>query len=191
MKKTYFILLIVLIFHCKSNATVYPVDFDAHANVTCQVGDTLRFYTVNWTTYQFDLYINQNLIASNLTPGAGGKIYDYVAQLMDTCYGLTNTDGLFIQKSIHVNNGTTGILQNSGKIVGSVYPNPVNVNFVIETNTSETQNLQIFDVTGKMVLNQTVNGKVNIDASNLDNGVYFMQVKTKQSATSQKIIVQH
>ena len=51
--------------------------------------------------------------------------------------------------------------------------------------------LQVFDVTGKIVLSQNINGKTNIDASGLDNGMYFIQVKTNNNISIQKIIVQH
>ena len=73
----------------------------------------------------------------------------------------------------------------------TIYPNPNNGSFIIETNSSEQQAMQIFDITGKMVLNQNINGKANIDSSDLDNGVYFVQVKTKENISTQKIIVQH
>ena len=75
-------------------------------------------------------------------------------------------------------------------LILAVYPNPNNGNFIIETNSREQQAMQMFDITGKMVLNQNINGKANIDASGLDNGVYFVQVKTRENISTQKIIVQ-
>ncbi|MFI5142049.1 MAG: T9SS type A sorting domain-containing protein [Bacteroidia bacterium] len=36
-----------------------------------------------------------------------------------------------------------------------------------------------------------VSDKTIINVSNLNNGVYFLQVKTNQSSYTQKIIVQH
>jgi len=87
---------------------------------------------------------------------------------------------------------TVGIQQFKNDIQLTVYPNPSNGNFAVETNyTTEKQNLQLFDVTGKMVLSQTLNNKANINASSLDNGVYFLQVKTNQNISTQKVIVQH
>jgi len=71
-----------------------------------------------------------------------------------------------------------------------VYPNPVTTNFVIETNILETQTIQIFDVTGKLVLSQNTNTKANVNASALDNGVYFLQAKTNTTISVQKIIIQ-
>ncbi|HXU27037.1 MAG TPA: T9SS type A sorting domain-containing protein, partial [Bacteroidia bacterium] len=80
-------------------------------------------------------------------------------------------------------------ITNIGKV--TVYPNPTNSNFIIETNSNEKQTLEIFDVTGKMVLNRNITGKTNIDVSSLDNGIYFIQVKTNENISTQKIIVQH
>ncbi|HTA63476.1 MAG TPA: T9SS type A sorting domain-containing protein, partial [Bacteroidia bacterium] len=58
----------------------------------------------------------------------------------------------------------------------NIYPNPINNNFTIETNNTDKQTLQIFDVNGKLVLTQTINGKTNIDASNLAEGVYNLSL---------------
>lgn len=111
-----------------------------------------------------------------------------------TIYYVTKTQGTNVFKdtvTVYVIGGV-GIQQVAGNNMQiKIYPNPNKGNFLIETNTTEEQTLQIFDVTSKMVLNQNINGKTNIDASNLDNGMYFIQVKTKENIYKQKIIVQH
>ena len=84
-----------------------------------------------------------------------------------------------------------GIEKYSGSTEANIYPNPSNGNFVIETNQTEKQTLQIMDVTGKLVLQQIINGKSTIDASSLDNGIYFVQINTSESFYIKKIIVQH
>jgi len=84
-----------------------------------------------------------------------------------------------------------GIEKYSGSNEANIYPNPSNGNFVIETSSTDKQSLQIIDITGKLVLQQTVIGKTTIDASSLDNGIYFMQLNTGEGFYSKKIIVQH
>jgi PKD repeat protein len=84
-----------------------------------------------------------------------------------------------------------GIEKYNASIEVSVYPNPNNGNFVIETTSIEKQTLQIVDVTGKLILQQTINGKTIIDASSLDNGIYFVQLNISEGFYSKKIIVQH
>ncbi len=122
MKKLILVFAILIICN-KSNATIYPINFDVPTNVTCQAGDTLRFYTVNWTSYTFDVYINYNIIANNITPGLNGKIYDHVAQISDTSYQLTNSFGLILDRSIIVNN-TVSIQNNDSIIAYTISPTP-------------------------------------------------------------------
>ena len=83
-----------------------------------------------------------------------------------------------------------GINSFANNINITLYPNPNNGNFVIETTSIEKQTLQIVDVTGKLVLQQTISGKTIIDASSLDNGIYFVQINTGEGFFTKKIIVQ-
>ncbi|MFI5141624.1 MAG: PKD domain-containing protein [Bacteroidia bacterium] len=85
---------------------------------------------------------------------------------------------------------SNGIEKYTGSTEVNIYPNPNNGNFVIETNLSDKQTVQILDVTGKLVLQQTINGKAIIDASSLDNGIYFVQLNTSEGLFTKKIIVQ-
>jgi uncharacterized repeat protein (TIGR01451 family) len=99
---------------------------------------------------------------------------------------------ILTNSTLNTINSLSGIKNMTAKQNGIlIYPNPNNGNFIIETSSTEPQAMQIFDITGKMVLNQNVNGKTNIEASRLDNGIYFIQVKTKENISTQKIIVQH
>jgi hypothetical protein len=76
----------------------------------------------------------------------------------------------------------------SAKNILSLYPNPTSSNFKLNYSIS---NLKIFDITGKLV--KTYNGNFNkgfsFDISNLNQGIYLVQVKNdlKQSLTSKLI----
>lgn len=69
----------------------------------------------------------------------------------------------------------------------SIYPNPANESFVIETNTNQKQTLHIFDITGKLVLTQTIYGTTIIDASNLSQGVYY--INNNQNIINKKLVI--
>jgi type IX secretion system substrate protein len=86
--------------------------------------------------------------------------------------GCTNTDTL---TQIVINCATTGITTHSTQNI-SVYPNPAQNNFTIETTDTEKQTVSIFDVNGKLVLSQTISGKTTIDVSNLNAGVYNINI---------------
>ncbi len=79
-----------------------------------------------------------------------------------------------------------------------VYPNPNNGTFTINTNTpfTHTINVSLLDKTGRRVYTKTVdptkysNG-LNVDASTLVDGVYFVIVESNDGIYSQKIVVVH
>lgn len=70
-----------------------------------------------------------------------------------------------------------------------VNPNPSNGMFTIETNVAEKQMVFIFDVNGKLVFNQFMNGKAIIDASSLNAGVYSLNITSKQGSVTKKLVV--
>ncbi len=177
MKKLILVLAILIISN-KSNAAIYPINFDAAINVTCQSGDTIRFYTINYTAFIFDVYINYNLIASNLTPGLNGKIYDYVAQIGNTSYQLTNSFGLTLDKSITVNNIVS--IQNYNSInTYNISPNPFSTSTQISFDkTYQTLDLSLIDLQGKIIQQKSYHdcNKINLDRAGIATGFYFLRV---------------
>jgi len=91
--------------------------------------------------------------------------------------------------SNQTNNRTSGIekITNSQQI--SVYPNPANTNFIVETTLTEKQQLQLVDVTGKIVFSQTITGKTTIDASLLNDGVYNITIIGNGSVANKKLVI--
>jgi type IX secretion system substrate protein len=90
-------------------------------------------------------------------------------------------------------NNTTNIANNHlvNSLV-SIYPNPSNGNFVVETNSTEKQTIQLFDINGKLVLNQTINGKTNIDVSNLAEGVYNLSlINSEWFVVNKRVVILH
>jgi hypothetical protein len=72
-----------------------------------------------------------------------------------------------------------------------VYPNPAQNNFTIEVSSDEKQTLSVYDITGNQVLQQTITETTTINASNLQNGMYFIQLTNRAGTNTQKLIVQH
>ena len=70
-----------------------------------------------------------------------------------------------------------------------VYPNPNNGTFTIETNGTAKQSMQIFDVNGRMVLNQAINGKTSIDAGSLNEGVYTISIISAEGTVTKKLVI--
>jgi hypothetical protein len=83
-------------------------------------------------------------------------------------------------------NATMGIEQLKNKEVEvSVYPNPAADKVYIETKAIIESKL--LDLLGKEVI---ITQEKEIDVSNLQQGVYFLSIKTSSGALTKKIIVQ-
>ncbi len=71
----------------------------------------------------------------------------------------------------------------------SIYPNPNNGSFVIEPNTNTKQTVMVYDVTGKLVLSQTINGKAIIDANGLNEGVYNLSISSNEGIANKRLVI--
>ena len=71
----------------------------------------------------------------------------------------------------------------------SIYPNPNNGSFVIEPNSTTKQTMQVYDVNGKLVVSQTINGKTTIDASNLNVGVYNISLQSNEGLVNKRLVI--
>jgi type IX secretion system substrate protein len=61
--------------------------------------------------------------------------------------------------------------------------------FIIETNSSEQQILHIYDINGKLVLTQSINGKTDIDARSLNEGIYNISIISDESVINKKLVI--
>jgi hypothetical protein len=102
------------------------------------------------------------------------------------------------QLAVLLNCTNIGIEKFSDQQKISFYPNPTTGKFIIETNSTEKQNIQLFDINGRLVLQQTIQPIPNpsrertaaeIDARNLDNGIYNLTVKSSSGITNKKLVL--
>lgn len=70
-----------------------------------------------------------------------------------------------------------------------IYPNPAKNNFTIETSTTEKQTLQIFDVNGKQVLMQIINGTTTIAVDNFSQGVYNVSLTSSTGIANKRLVI--
>jgi uncharacterized repeat protein (TIGR01451 family) len=83
----------------------------------------------------------------------------------------------------------TGV-HNQTETVMNLYPNPSNGSFTIELNTKEKQSIQVFDITGNVVISQTIeNGKTIIDGIHLASGIYNINIKGSNSVANKKLVI--
>jgi hypothetical protein len=92
--------------------------------------------------------------------------------------------------AIRMNMGVLG-LDESANANLSVYPNPSSEVVTIESNITEGS-IQIIDLTGKVVANQTVNGTATaFNTTALTNGMYTVILTNGSTVETRKFIVQH
>ena len=83
---------------------------------------------------------------------------------------------------------TTGIVETSLPDI-NVYPNP-SKDWIKIDGLTELSNIQIFDITGKLILSQEYQADDRIDISNLTVGMYILNIRNSEGVSSKKIIKQ-
>ncbi|MBA2611652.1 MAG: T9SS type A sorting domain-containing protein [Bacteroidetes bacterium] len=70
-----------------------------------------------------------------------------------------------------------------------VYPNPCRGIFTIKTNTTDSQTVSLYNMTGLQILNLTINGTTAIVDNNLTNGIYLLRISSKYGTNTGRIVV--
>lgn len=161
---------------------------------TAQIIDAWgRYNSPSFATFEFD--IDNNIADVTATIIVKEKVY-LSGQVLWEPTTLDNTKSLY---SLHVYdaNGIVNIKDPITKSNLKVIPNPNNGIFTLKhdfTNNSNLKVLNIFDATGKIVLNKNIQSyeqsSVQIDLSTFPNGIYFCQLQTEKEILSSKIIKQ-
>jgi len=142
--------------------------------------------------FQYNLTTNTYTDKYDFASATGRSPDGSLIQASDGClYGMTNGGGannlgVLFKYCI----GTTGIQQLAGNNEQvNIYPNPNNGSFVIEPSSNTKQTLLVYDVNGKQVLSQTINGKTSIDASNLNEGVYNINIISNEGVINKRLVI--
>ena len=127
--------------------------------------------------------------------------YDDIDVTIDAS-GLTEAGytGKFLIRNNDQTNELVSVIVNLVVVVGvdengeneyvAVYPNPASTLLRLESN-GEINNIRLVNTIGQVVYNSSANvTNTQIDISNFDNGVYFIQIDTKNGTTTQKILIQ-
>jgi len=77
------------------------------------------------------------------------------------------------------------LIRVNGKSI-SVYPNPSNGIFNI--NVKDTYNLEITDITGRVINSRILTGNTSIELNTA--GIYFLRFSNENGSYTQKVIVQ-
>ncbi|MCD4771985.1 MAG: T9SS type A sorting domain-containing protein, partial [Bacteroidales bacterium] len=141
----------------------------------------------------FNIYRNNGIIEELYTETEyhdtltqAGEYTYFVKAIYDQCMSDSSNN---VTISLYVNIENNEI---SDKI--KIYPNPTNDHLIIELNTEAAENMKvkIFDINGCVVESIMLNPstvKNTINLSNLNSGVYFINVSNKEFQRTEKLLV--
>jgi len=173
---------------CISNKTMVQITVNQRPN--SPVGNTQQSFVdaaeisnlvmnepnVVWYATYHDAMVDNNKLAGNM-PLVNGTTYYGVIIGSNGCPSLPTT------VSVNITLGTNDFdLANL-----NYYPNPVQDLLTI-TYSEEITNVQVFDLNGRILINQKFNKKtISLDFSSLKSGMYILNLKTKNSSQSVKV----
>ena len=137
--------------------------------------------------------------------GHGASTYTWSNSVVSTTIAITptvTTTYSLVGTDIHGCTNTTTITQTVtscsttgiAKVTGNnyeinIHPNPNSGSFIIEPDNANQQIANIYDVSGKLVLSQLLTGKTIIDASNLNEGVYFLSILSTEGVVNRRLVI--
>lgn len=133
-------------------------------------------------TGTFQLYLWLPDIETSLASNPDYSIQFANSGLWESAFGYNNLLQTVELYSLGVND------QSDDNLL-SVYKNPSSDYITIQFNNSEKENIQIYDVKGKLVKEKTILNHQKMDISELLNGIYFIRVDNNNLLT-QKFIKQ-
>ncbi|MCF8277080.1 MAG: T9SS type A sorting domain-containing protein [Flavobacteriales bacterium] len=153
-------------FGCSATTTATVTVVDPQPEIVENMG-TLEITggTFNGFQWYLDGNIIQGAVSATYTPTVDG---DYTVYVVEGSCSNTSDPFAYTGVATGIANATTNGL--------SIYPNPFNSEFVIET-IQPTQ-IRVMNALGEVVLSRTINGRTSIDASSLSSGIYFVQEET-------------
>ncbi|MFI5141265.1 MAG: T9SS type A sorting domain-containing protein [Bacteroidia bacterium] len=117
---------------------------------------------------------------SNVTVTASGTFTLYTPTILNNVVN----DTVYCESPTYLD-----IKQLSNNNQLSVYPNPAQNNFTIETTNTDKQIMHLFDINGKLVLTENIQGKTTIDVSNFNAGVYNLSIINTEGVLSKKLVI--
>ncbi|MDN3666958.1 DNRLRE domain-containing protein [Algibacter miyuki] len=150
-------------------------------------GDTEAVFQdvhINVTDYiQEQLEANDDLVSFNLSAATSSS----------NAFKIKAKEGTGIVAYLSIIEGATLSVQNEAVIESkfTVYPNPTQNSFVIQTSNSEISNVNIFSINGSVLYsNNNVNSnRFTVDISAFETGVYFVQVKNTHGDLSVEKVI--
>jgi hypothetical protein len=169
IKNLFIALLTLITFNSFATPVTYTVTYNSTTNVTCNIGDTLKFYGTIPGFYAVS--VNSSVV---IAPHACNTLPYYIGYHVvvsgDNTFSINNTWNGAITVNV-----ATGLNEKNASANIKLFPNPV-VN-VLQVSVINKANLMVYTPTGQAVITTVLEAGTNeVDVSKLASGIYYVKV---------------
>ncbi|OUS00038.1 hypothetical protein A9Q86_11380 [Flavobacteriales bacterium 33_180_T64] len=166
----------------------------SHDYVVTRTDTSLEWYfdNINLAAEQDDEAGSHGFVYFKIKPKPGYSIGDIIPNTAAIYFDfnapvITNTfETEFVEESLSISEVNFTSFD--------MFPNPAKGKVTIEMNTSNfgNANLSLFDIQGKLILEQTISegNSVDLDISELQSGLYFVKLNTATKSLVKKLIIE-
>ncbi|MDB5226109.1 MAG: hypothetical protein JWN78_302 [Bacteroidota bacterium] len=142
-----------------------------------QLPDSIHDETASHGFVQLSLKPRNGLQVNDEINNSASILFDYNSPVK------TNTARTSVQIIIGV--------MNMSKLSFKLFPNPAAEKIIVELPSSENCNWQLTDISGKMILRNSINGKkqFDINVAGIHEGTYILSMEVNDNFSSSKIII--
>jgi PKD repeat protein len=152
-------------------------------------------------------YYGKNMVGFENTSGGSGMTYKWYfgdgdsSTLKNPIHQYSNANNKNVRLIVKGNCGThdttiqlrdfTSLTPVSGNQVIKLFPNPVDKEVFIKSLPGTALLVQLFDLTGKMVLESKLAAGETLSTENVENGVYILKLVNETLHETFRLVVQH
>lgn len=146
-----------------------------NGSATIKVSGGTPLYSYEWTDS------NNKIVATSkdLTNVAGGV---YICKI-------TDSGGCSVLFTVVIKN-TTATQDVDNQDIVNIFPNPTNGVFYVEMKNTNTAFLNIYDISGRIILQENIKNKQAISTDNFSKGIYVLKINTFDAPIYKKLIVE-
>lgn len=177
---------------CQAPENVQVEDVTSNSVTISWEGGSLPSYTMEWGPLGFPqgfgIQFQTDELPVVITPLAPNTQYEFYVQTVCGEWG----ESVWIGPFFFTTESASGITEYSD-FNTKLYPNPAQNSIILTSDLlSETGSIQIFDVTGKIMIevNTGANASEEIQVSSLEAGVYILKINTVKSTQTIRFVKQ-
>ncbi|MGY8989291.1 MAG: T9SS type A sorting domain-containing protein, partial [Flavobacteriales bacterium] len=73
----------------------------------------------------------------------------------------------------------------------NIFPNPAKNNITIENSNFVINSVKLYNIAGQLIKSEYVNSmKTNLNVSDLNKGIYILEIQSKETSIKRKLIVE-